>query len=100
MAGANPPADASIVSYLAAEWNPLEQNFFGNMSQKKFAKKLDPGIDMCLAPGQEGGGNETHSHLARPRTPARTTWDFLNLRKITLDFDAPFEYNYLKLRKV
>ena len=76
------------------------KHFFGNMSQKKFAKKLDPGIEMWLAPGQEGGGNETRSHLGRARTPTRTTWDFLNLRKITLDFDARFKYNYLKLRKV
>ena len=53
-----------------------------------------------LGPGPGGGGNETRSHLARPRTPARTTWDFLNLRKITLDFDARFKYNYLKSRNV
>jgi hypothetical protein len=43
-----------ILSYLAAEWNPPSPHFFGNKSQKKFAKKLDPGIEMCLAPGQEG----------------------------------------------
>ena len=70
------------------------------MSQKNLQKNVDPGIEMWLAPGQEGGGNETHSHLGRARTPTRTTWDFLNLRKITLDFDARFKYNYLKLRKV
>ena len=51
------------------------------MSQKKFAKKLDPGIEMWLAPGQEGGGNETRSHLERPRTPTRTTWGFFEPKK-------------------
>ena len=61
---------------------------------------LTPLRDCAWPRARRGGGNETHSHLARPRTPTRTTWDFLNLRKITLDFDAPFEYNYLKLRKV
>ena len=36
---------------------------------------------MWLAPGQEGGGNETRSHLERPRTPTRTTWGFFEPKK-------------------
>ena len=43
-----------ILSYLAAEWNPPSPHFFGNKSQKNLQKKLDPGIEMCLAPGQGG----------------------------------------------
>ena len=31
-----------------------------------------------------GGGNETHSHLARARTPSRTTWDILQTFKRVL----------------
>ena len=57
------------------------KHFFGNMSQKNLQKNVDPGIEMWLAPGQEGGGNETHSHLRAPRTPTRTTWDFFEPKK-------------------
>ena len=31
-----------------------------------------------------GGGNETRSHLARPRTPSRTTWDIFEISKRVL----------------
>ncbi len=41
----------------------MYRNKNGNMSQ--------------IAPGNDrgGGGNETHSHLARARSPSRTTWE-------------------------
>ena len=57
------------------------KHFFGNMSQKNLQKNVDPGIEMWLAPGQEGGGNETRSHLGRARTPTRTTWGIFKPKK-------------------
>ena len=56
-------------------------HFFGNISQKNLQKNVDPGIEMWLAPGQEEGGNETHSHLERARTPTRTTLGIFIPRK-------------------
>ena len=53
------------------------KHFFGNISQKNLQKNVDSGIEMWLAPGQEEGGNETHSHLARPRYFTRKTLVFL-----------------------
>ena len=43
--------------------------FYGNISQKN---RLPPGRE-CATLRARGGGNETHSHLARSRYSTRTT---------------------------
>ena len=44
---------------LSHTWETIATEKNGNISQDR-------------APG---GGNETHSHLARSRSPSRTTWE-------------------------
>ena len=74
--------------------------FFGNISQKKFEKILDAGPGMCLRFAKSGAVMRLILICARRAPQYVLLGIFSNLPKITLDFDARFEYNYLKLRNI
>ena len=85
---ANPPSHAESIAPFA----PKSTSIFLVINHKK---KLDTyprdvlgraacqdrkSVEISIAYAQ-GGGNETHSHLARPRTPSRTTWGIFKPKK-------------------
>ena len=72
---------------MAGVYNPPSDLFFGNISQffrASFAFRRENqklGKSKVGTVRARGGGNETHSHLRAPDTPARTTWGIFETRK-------------------
>ena len=78
MTGANPPSHAESITPFA----PKSTSIFLVICHKKICKKmLTPRRDCAWPRARRGGGNETDSHLARPRTPTRTTWGIFKPKK-------------------